>query len=193
MYLRLSQVTQVFNFGTMIVPFIVCIVCVLGFFLAFWMPKDFSAHIVAREFKRFEPELDITKFEENVPPVDRQEIIFVQVGLTILSGFIFGFIWTGMLLGASKQYTQKKGNLVKWFLACMIPYGSIFVTLKLHKQLNDAAKEREVHIKNKTILLIASCLVMPLLGMNVVALGILQNDLNRIYAKEDAEANGVAV
>ena len=135
----------------------------------------------------------ITKFEENIPPADRQEIIFVQVGLSVLSGFVFGFIWTGMLLGASKQYTQKKGNLVKWLLACVIPYGSVFVTLMLHKQLVAAAKERDVHIKNKTILLIASCLVMPLLGMNLVALGILQNDLNRIYAKEDAEINGVAI
>lgn len=187
------DVAEVFNFGTMIVPFIVCVVCILGFLLAFLMPKDFAAHIVAREFKRFDPKLDITKFEENIPPVDRQEIIFVQVGLSVLSGFIFGFIWAGMLLGASKEYTKKKGNLVKWFLACVIPFGSIFVTLRLHNQLIAAAKERGVQLKNKAILLALSCLIMPLLGMNLVALGILQNDLNRIYAKEDAEANGAAI
>lgn len=187
------DVAEVFNFGTMIVPFIVCVVCILGFLLAFLMPKDFAAHIVAREFKRFDPKLDITKFEENIPPVDRQEIIFVQVGLSVLSGFIFGFIWAGMLLGASKEYTNKKGNLVKWFLACVIPFGSIFVTLRLHNQLIAEAKERGVQLKNKAILLALSCLIMPLLGMNLVALGILQNDLNRIYAKEDAEANGAAI
>ena len=184
---------QVFNFGTLIVPFIVCIVCVLGFFLAFKMPKDFSPHIVAKEFKRFDPSLDISKFEEEKQPVDRQEIIFVQIGLSILSGFIFGFIWVGMLLKTAKQYTKKGLCALKWLLACLIPFGGLFVSLKLHKQLCQAAQEKDVALKNHTVALIISGIFLPVLAVNVVALGILQDDLNRIYAKEDAQINGTAV
>ena len=184
---------QVFNFGTLIVPFIVCAVCVLGFFLAFKMPKDFAPHMVAKEFKRFDPSLDISKFEEEKQPVDRQEIIFVQVGLSILSGFIFGFIWAGMLLKAAKQYTKKGLCALKWLLACLIPFGGLFVSLKLHKQLYQAACEQDVKLKNHTVALIISGIFLPVLAVNVVALGVLQDDLNRIYAKGDALTNGSAV
>lgn len=184
---------QAFNFGTLVVPFIVCAVCILGFFLAFLMPKDFSAPIVAREFKRFDPSLDISKFENEKAPVDRQEIIFVQIGLSVLSGFIFGFIWTGMLLRSAKQYTQKGLNLLKWLAASLVPFGGIVVALQLHKALSAAASERGVELKNRKAALIVSGIILPVMGVNVVALGILQDDLNRIYAKEDAETNGAAV
>lgn len=184
---------QVFNFGTLSVPFIVCIVCVLGFFLAFTMPKDFAPAVVAREFKRFNPSLDISRFENEKQPVDRQEVIFVQIGLSILSGFIFGFIWAGMLLRSIKQYTGKGLNLLKWLVGCAIPFGGIFVVVAAHKQLIRAAAERGVTIKDKTVWLVISGLILPLMGVNVVAMAIMQSDLNRIYAKEDAETNGLAV
>ena len=184
---------QVFNFGTLSVPFIVCIVCVIGYFLAFLMPKDFAPHIVAKEFKRFDPSLDISKFEEEKQPVDRQETIFVQIGLSILSGFIFGFIWNGMLLKNAKQYTKKGLGLLKWLLANLIPLGGLIVSLKLHSQLRQAAQEQGITLKKHTAILIISGLIFPVLGANVIALGILQSDLNRIYAKEDAEINGTAI
>ncbi len=187
-----TDVSQVFNFGTMIVPFIVCAVCILGFFLAFLMPKDFSAPIVAKEFKRFDPSLDISKFENEKTPVDRQEIIFVQIGLSVLSGFIFGFIWAGMLLNSAKQYTQKGLSVLKWIAGCLIPFGGIFVTLKMHQQLCQAAAQRDVELKNRKAALIISGIILPVMGVNVVALAVLQDDLNRIYAKEDAITNGIA-
>ena len=64
------------------------------------------------------------------------------------------------------------------------------MVLNLHKQLLQAARERGVQLKDKKVLLVASCVMLPLLGINVVALCILQNDLNHIYAKEDAQTNG---
>lgn len=182
---------NVFNFGVMIVPFIVCAVCVLGYFLAFTMPKDFAPSIVAREFKRFDPSLDISKFENEKQNVDRQEVVFVQIGLSVLSGFIFGFIWAGLLLRAAKQYTKKSALL--WLLGCLVPFGGIFVSVLTHKKLMDAAAQRGITLKNSTLWLILSGLCLPVMGVNVVALAILQSNLNRIYAKEDAETNGLAV
>lgn len=184
---------EAFNFGTLIVPFIVCAVCVIGYFLAFKMPKDFSAPIVAKEFKRFDPSLDISKFEEEKQNIDRREVVFVQIGLSVLSGFIFGFIWAGMLLRKSKEFTQKGLGMLKWLLACLIPFGGLIVALMLHKQLRAAAAQRDVQLKKHTAVLILSGLVFPVLGINVIAMGILQGDLNRIYAKEDALSNDMAV
>ena len=48
-------------------------------------------------------------------------------------------------------------------------------------------------LKNHTVALIISGIFLPVLAVNVVALGVLQDDLNRIYAKEDALTNGSAV
>ena len=184
--------SQVFNFGILTVPFIVCAVCVLGYFLAFSMPKDFAPSIVAKEFKRFDPSLDISKFQEETQNIDRQEVIFVQVGLAILSGFIFGFIWAGMLLQKAKQYTCQKKNILLWLSGCLIPFGGIFVTLSMHKKLAQAGSEKGVNLKNAKIWLILSGICLPLMGVNVVALAILQSNLNRIYAKEDSQSNGLA-
>ncbi len=183
---------EVFNFGIMVVPFVVCAVCVLGYFLAFTMPKDFAPSVVAKEFKRFDPSLDISKFQEEKQNIDRQEVVFVQIGLSILSGFIFGFIWAGMLLKKAKQYAGQKHNILLWLLGCLIPFGGIFVTVSLHKKLIRAAGERDVVLKDSTLWLILSGICLPLMGVNVVSLAILQNNLNRIYAKEDAETNGLA-
>lgn len=187
------ELAEVFNFGTLVVPFIVCIVCVLGFFLAFLMPKDFAPAIVAKEFKRFDPSLDISRFENEKQNVDRQEVIFVQIGLSVLSGFIFGFIWAGMLLRAAKQYTRQKLNALLWLLGCLIPFGGIFVTVSMHKKLIRSAAQRGVALKDRTVWLVIFGLLLPVMGVNVVSLAILQNNLNRIYAKEDSETNGLAV
>ena len=63
----------------------------------------------------------------------------------------------------------------------------------LHKQLRAAAAQRDVQLIKHTAVLILSGLVFPVLGINVIAMGILQGDLNRIYAKEDALSNDMAV
>ena len=183
---------EVFNLGTMLVPFIVSAVCIIGFFLAFLMPKDFSAHIVAKEFKRFDPSLDISKFEKEKTVVDRREIIFVQIGLTILSGFIFGFIWMGMLISSVNKLTRKGRTLLR-FAVCLIPFACIASNLRLHNELIEAAKERGIELKNRNALIIISSIIFPISGLNLITMAILQSNLNSIYAKEDAEINAASV
>ena len=98
-----------------------------------------------------------------------------------------------MLLKNAKQYTKKGLGLLKWLLANLIPLGGLIVSLKLHSQLRQAAQEQGITLKKHTAILVISGLIFPVLGANVIALGILQSDLNRIYAKEDALTNGSAV
>jgi hypothetical protein len=48
--------STVFNLGLLLVPIIVSVVCLLGFFLAFLMPKDYSPKLVAKSLTNFEVE-----------------------------------------------------------------------------------------------------------------------------------------
>ncbi|MBR5144359.1 MAG: MFS transporter, partial [Clostridia bacterium] len=81
-----AEAASVFNFGNLIVPFIVATFCILGFFVAFLMPRDYSAVLVARDMKKQDPSLDISEIEAEDETVEKGEIIFVQLGLWALSG-----------------------------------------------------------------------------------------------------------
>lgn len=183
------DVAQVFNFGTMIVPFIVCAVCIIGFFLAFLMPRDYSAALIAKDFKRYNPELDISSIEseeEKEEQGEQGEILFVQIGLSILSGFIFSFIWVGMLLRAAKKCIGGRLQVLKWVAACLIPFASIPIALHIHHKLRTVAAERGVVLKKLGWLIVVSGILFPLLPMNLIALAILQSNFNSIYASEAA-------
>ena len=62
----------------------------------------------------------------------------------------------------------------------------------MHKKLIRAAAQQGVTLQDKTIWLVIFGILLPIMGVNVVSLAILQSDLNRIWAKEDAETNGLA-
>lgn len=176
---------SVFNFGNMMVPFIVLITCVLGFFLAFKLPKDFKSNVLARELKELDPSLDISQFEEKEEKQERSEIIFVQVGLSILSGFLFGFIWAGMLFRGIKQYRKAFPSVVGFLLSCFVPFVQIFYLLRARKEILAVAAEKGITVKIPVLALILPSLVFPVLFVNVIALAVLQKGLNGIYAFED--------
>ena len=89
-----TDIGNVFNFGTLLIPFVVAVFCVLGAILARKMPKDYSADLVVDEFRKLNPELAIENVTEEqfTEKEEKSEILFVQIGLSILSGFIFGFV-----------------------------------------------------------------------------------------------------
>ena len=192
---------QVFNFGTALVPFIVAFFCILGAILASKMPKDYTPKLVAEEFKKHDPSLDISVIETdpsyNVKE-EKTEIIFVQLGLSVLSGFIFGFIWTPMLFKAVKEQTKKFKTVLFSILSCIVPFFGIYSSLQALDALKERAEADGLTIFNgkkylgQKIALIISGICLPLLPVNVVALAILQNDVNKIYEAEaaaEAETN----
>lgn len=176
--------SSVFNFGNLIVPFIVCITCIAGFFIAFRLPKDFTPSILAREFASRNPDVDLSIIENDEVKAERGEIIFVQVGLSILSGFIFGFVWSGLLMKSVKEFKPSFKMLVPYLLCALVPFASVYFNLKLRGQLVSAAEERGVEVKVSRAALIASSVFLPILPVNVVALSILQNAANKIYRAE---------
>ncbi len=189
----------VYNLGNTLVPFIVALTCLLGFFLAFRMPKDFSPRILAREMKKENPELDITEIETNPKyevKEEKGEITFINIGLTILSGFIFGFIWMGYLLKSIKEISGKKFcSFGMWVLSCIVPWMSIFTLIKMTAILRESADDRGIEVLRQPwlsivrVVLITLAVIFPILPVNVVALALLQRHVNVIYEADENKAS----
>lgn len=182
------ETSQVFNFGTLIIPFIVSVACIIGYFLSFGMPKNYTPDLVARELKKFNPDLDISKYEEgNYVAVkeDKGEIIFVQIGLTILSGFIFGFIWLGFMLKSLRELVGTKRRLLWWALCSFVPFVSVYFVARTYKLLSEKLARSGKKPVGCIGLWIAFGVICPLLPMNIVLMALVQNSINRAYATED--------
>ena len=191
-----TEVSNVFNLGTLLTPIIVAVFCLLGAFLARKMPNDYTVEKVAKQFKEMNPDLDISdalagKYEAKE---EKGEIIFVQVGLSILSGFIFGFIWLAFLLKSIKQLTGKVNAKLWWALSCFIPFVSIYFNLKALDLLEEKLQTGKV--KGLKIAFIILGVLFPIMPINVVALALLQKKVNAVYSlAEDSneEQEGVAI
>ena len=188
--------SQVFNLGTLLVPFIVAACCVLGAILAMKMPKDYTPELVGKQLKELDPSIDLSVIETDERyqvQEEKGEILFVQIGLSILSGFIFGFIWTAFLFKSIKELAKKGKTPLKWLLSCLLPFGGIFTTLSAYKTLQEKYGEKLTQnpVGGK-ILLILSGIFLPILPLNLVALCFMQSKINRAYAL-DAQAAKEAV
>lgn len=186
--------SEVFNLGITLVPFIVTLACVIGFIVAFKMPKDFSPKEVARELKKMDPSLDITSFENAPEPKpEKQEILFVQIALSILSGFIFGFIWVGLMFRKLKTILQSKKNALTYILACFVPFAAIFILASRYKALKVKFDEAglDINVKSRTIVAIIFGILLPLLPLNIVSLSLLQRDINKYFHATDPDEEEV--
>ena len=132
-----------------------------------------------------DPTLDISMYDNVEEKTERSEIIFVQVGLSILSGFIFGFIWTGFLMKSIKGYRKDFVRLPAYLLSNFLPFVQIFYLLKMRKMIVDTAAEKGVTVKIPKLALILSGCVFPVLFINVPALAVLQHGMNKVFAHED--------
>ena len=177
--------SSVFNFGNLIVPFIVLVTCIIGFFLAFKMPKDFTPRILAEEFKAMDPSLNIDMIEAENKKKDRTEIIFVQIGLSALSGFIFGFVWITILMRAIKSFKKSFKVLPAAILSCLVPFVQMVYLLKMRKTILEIAQEKGVKVNIPAVALVLPALIFPVLFTNVISLAILQHSMNRIFEHED--------
>ena len=172
--------SNVFNLGTLLVPFIVCFVCILGVLLAFRMPKDFSPELVAKELKKMDPSLDISNIPVDTDENGKGEFLPVMVGLSVLSGFIFGFIWTAYLFKSVREQANTFKAKLGWLLGCLIPFGGLFVTLRAFDTLKAEADKKGIKMSGNKALLAISCIILPILPVNMIALCILQKNVNKL-------------
>ena len=182
-----SDPSQVFNFGLMLVPFIVAICCVVGVILAFKMPRDYTPELVAKELKELDPTIDlnaVSKDESFHAKEEKGEILFVQIGLYVLSGGIFGFIWPAFIFKAVRELAGKFMNKTMWALSCFIPFVSAFAMASAYTKLKAVADEKGIKLIGNKVLFIILGILIPVLPLNIIALIIMQNNLNKIYKAE---------
>ena len=176
--------SSVFNLGTLIVPFVVFLMCILGAVLAFRMPKEFTHKNVAKELKRQDPNLDISSvLDEKEEKPEKSEIIFVQVALWVLSGGLFGFIWHSLTMRAFNKLGLKHAWL-HGILCAIVPFYSIYFAVKAYKKLEELAKERNVTLQKNKLAVILLSAFFPILPINVAGLALIQHNLNKIYGAE---------
>ena len=183
-----SDPSQVFNFGLMLVPFIVAICCVVGVILAFKMPRDYTPELVAKELKELDPTIDldaVSKDESFHAKEEKGEILFVQIGLYVLSGTLFGFIWPAFIFKAVRELAGKFMNKTMWALSCFIPFVSAFAMASAYTKLKAVADEKGIKLIGNKVLFIILGILIPVLPLNIIALIIIQKNLNRIYKAEN--------
>ena len=171
---------NVFNLGTLLVPFIVCFVCLLGVVLAFRMPKDFTPELVAQELKKMNPDLDISNIKADVDENGKGEFIPVMIGLSILSGFIFGFIWTAYLFKSVREQNASFKAKLAWLAGCIIPFGGLFSALKAFDDLKAEADKKGITMSGSKAILAISCVILPIMPVNMIAMSILQKNVNKL-------------
>ncbi len=186
------SVTDVYNLGLLLVPIIVSLMCLIGFFVAFKMPKDFSALHIARALKKRNPDLDISAIEAEAAQAEEEkgEILFVQIALFILSGGMFGFIWLAFLKNGFKKLFGGNGRgrlIAEWLISSFIPFASVYFTLKEYDKLTALAQKSGVKLTGNRAIHVVFGILLPLLPINIVSLAIMQKDYNKLV---NAESDG---
>lgn len=175
---------SIHNLGTLLVPIIVAFCCIVGFILAFRMPKNYSPKEVAESLELLD------KYNENKDlfPEEKEvsfegESLIINNALWILTGTIFGYIWYYQLINAVNTFTSKRINKLHLFLAILFfPYG-IYLALKLNSEIDKKCEEMNInHRKNNALLVI-----FTLIGLSFVSLSILQKKLNKIAKIQNNE------
>lgn len=171
----------VFNLGTLLVPIIVSIMCILGFFACFKMPKDFTPECIAKEFKRQNPDLDISQITlEEVDPSRDKEVTFMNCAYWLLSGSIFGFIWSAFQFKSLKNNNKDAlvcgSALLTWALCSFVPFFTIYEISRIYKSIKNNNPDAKLSSFKWHIIF---GIILPIYPVNVVSIAMLQQDLNR--------------
>ncbi len=179
-------VDSVYNLGTLLVPIIVSIMCIVGFICAFKMPRDFTPECVAKELKRQNPDLDISSITDGEKEIKKEEkeVTLANTVYWILSGGIFGFIWSAFTFNSLKKTNKKAliggSALLTWILCAFIPFVSVYVSMRIYKNhINVKAKEQGIKTTSPVLHIIFGIL-LPILPLNIVSLALLQKDINKV-------------
>lgn len=174
--------SQVFNLGTLIVPFVVALFCLIGFFIAFSMTKNGSPRELAKEMN-LEKEYEENKhlFPEENETLYPEESLIVNTALWVLSGSLFGFIWSNGIRKSVNKFNEKKISWIHWLISIFVmPYAG-YLLYRAEKDLVKQTINQNVLVKDYSII----CLIFGALGLGVVPMFIIQKQLNKLI--EDHE------
>lgn len=175
--LGLTNIELVYNFGNTIVPFIVCLFCIIGFIFAFKMLKNYSPKEVAYALNlKEEFEKNKHKFDIEIEYPFEDESVIANSALWVLTGSIFGYIWEWNVIRVVEKLTNKKINKLLYIICFLLPPLFAVLNHKLNKELNNIIKDMNIDKKELTVLSTVSSAIC----LNVISLSIMQDKINAI-------------
>lgn len=172
-----TDISNVFNLGTLLVPIIVSIFCILGFILAFKMPKNYSPEEVSKELgleKEYQENIDQFPKEE-LKQYDKEHPALC-VSLWILTASIFGFIWNYLILTSVNTFDKIKNRWLHFILCILIPPYYGILAYRINKKIIKKCREKNIECADLSIL----HLILGICCLNVVSLGMMQRHLNKL-------------
>ena len=168
---------KVFNLGTLLVPFFVAVFCLLGFIIAFKMPKNYSPKEVSDALglqKEYEEHKDLFPQEDNQEIKD--ESLIVNIALWVLSGSIFGILWQLFLMRQTNVFAEKRIKFINWIISLLcFPYHAV-IAFRINQEIGKKAQKLGVSVKNLGVLHIILCV----LGLGLASNIILQVQMNKL-------------
>lgn len=168
---------DVFNLGVLLVPIIVSVFCILGFILAFKMPKNYSPEEVSKEIgleKEYVQNKDL--FIQEKLSIYPKESILVNVALWVLSGTIFGLIWRYLIISSVSKFSDFKNKILHFILSIIFPPYYGIIAYQLNKRIVKELKSKGAKCVDLSVLY----LILGVCGLGVVSLIIMQNHLNKL-------------
>ena len=83
-----------------------------------------------------------------------------------------------------RELAGKFMNKTMWALSCFIPFVSAFAMASAYTKLKAVADEKGIKLIGNKVLFIIFGILIPVLPLNIIALIIMQNNLNKIYKAE---------
>ena len=174
---------NVFNLSWFLVPVIVSVFCIVGFIVAFKMPRNFGAKEVAKKMGME----DVYNEKKHLFPVEPDypfegEPLAVNCALWVLTGGIFGFVWNYGLLKAVNTFAKKKIGVWHFVLSIFIPFYGAYLAVRLNNEIHDKCVELGIPSKK----LSAIHVIFNVLYLNIVSCSILQHKINNIANLQNA-------
>ena len=80
---------------------------------------------------------------------------------------------------------KAKLGALEYILACFVPFGSIYTTLKLYNTLKETADENGVKLTGSKALFVVLGVIFPILSVNVITLSLMQHNVNKVLKVND--------
>ncbi len=172
-----TSASNVYNFGTFIVPMITCAFCLVGFACAFMMPKNYTPRLVGLQIvseEQYNKKIASIQKPITYPIEGASNLVFNC--LWFLSATIFGFAWYSSVIDDVNTFAQKK--ISKWWV--LLIFVCFPLAALLAYKLNKATDEKCLKMKIKTKPYTPLIIIFSLFYLNLVTLSILQHKINLI-------------
>ena len=171
-------VGEVFCLGTMLVPVIVSICCILGCILAKKMCKNYTPEEIAADLGMS----DIYEQKKDLFPVvdkkeEKKESVAVNTAIWVLSGSIFGLVWKKIIINRLNQLSEDE-KIPTWLWLVSIPLFPVtgYILYRSAKMLKATCDKHGVECKDYSVV----CAVFGALGLGLVGYIIQQLKLNKL-------------